>query len=170
MPNPSLKRNCPQNSHDPAPDIKTRIAGLEAMSIAELKKEWRSYYKSSPPVGFSQDMLIRAIAYRMQEQVFGGLDARSKRKLKLLAEKLEAGGTIGLGDGRITFRSGTRLVRAWQGKTHRVLVLTDGFEYEGEIFASLSHIANKITGSHWSGPRFFGLKKNAQNSSAAVTE
>ena len=113
--------------------------------------------KRVPPSGLSRDLLTRAIAYRMQEKFLGGLDPRTRRKLNLLATKLEAEGSIG--DGGITLRPGTKLLRTWRGKTYRVSVLNDGYEYDGKIFSSLSEIANTITGAHWSGPRFFGLKK-----------
>ena len=132
---------------------------LEAMSLQALRKEWRTWYKSPPPSGFSRDLLTRAIAYRMQEKSLGGVDSRTRRKIKLLAGKLETEGSIEPTDGGVTLRPGTKLLRAWHGTTYRVSVLIDGFEYDGKTFGSLSEIANRITGAHWSGPRFFGLKK-----------
>jgi DUF2924 family protein len=143
------------------PSLEERIAPLEAMSLDDLRKEWPNWYKSAPPVGFSQDMLGRAIASKMQEKALGGLDAHTRRRLKVLSEKLERDGSITPGDNNTVLRPGTKLVRAWRGKTYRISVLADGFEYDGETYASLSKIANTITGAHWSGPRFFGLNKRS---------
>ena len=140
-----------------APSLEDRISHLAAMSLQAVKKEWRSWYKRARPSGLSRDLLTRAIAYRMQEKSLGGLDPRTRRKLSLLAGKLGTAGSIG--DGGITLRPGTKLLRTWHGKTYRVSVLPDGYEYDGKVFSSLSEIANTITGAHWSGPRFFGLKK-----------
>lgn len=140
-----------------APSLEDQISHLAAMSLQAVKKEWRFWYKRAPPSGLSRDLLTRAIAYRMQEKSLGGLDPRTRRKLNLLAGKLGTEGSIG--DGGSTLRLGTKLLRTWRGKTYRVSVVNDGFEYDGKIFSSLSEIANTITGAHWSGPRFFGLKK-----------
>ncbi len=140
-----------------APSLEDRISHLAAMSLQAVRKEWRSWYKCAPPSGLSRDLLIRAIAYRMQEKSLSGLDPRTRRKLNFLATKLEAEGSID--NGGITLRPGTKLLRTWDGNTYRVSVLPDGYEYDRKIFSSLSEIANTITGAHWSGPRFFGLKK-----------
>jgi hypothetical protein len=70
-------------------------------------------------------------------------------------------------DPAVVLKTGSTLVRQWRGHTHAVFVRDDGFEYEGERYRSLSVIAKRITGAHWSGPRFFGLTKNARTSSSA---
>lgn len=143
--------------------LEDQIAPLATMSLQDLQHEWRYWFKSAPPAGFSQDMLGRAIANRMQEKALGGLDAQTKRRLKALAARFEVEGGIGSGHRGLVLRPGTKLVRTWRSQTYRVLVLNHGFEYDGEVFNSLSKIANQITGSHWSGPRFFGLKKRSKS-------
>jgi hypothetical protein len=113
----------------------------------------------SPPPRLSRDLIIRGIAYRMQEQVRGGLSKSMSRRLRVLGA--DNGSIEHRPAAPITLKPGTRLVREWRGDTHSVLVRNDGYEWRGERFTSLSKIAEAITGAHWSGPRFFGLKGQA---------
>jgi hypothetical protein len=99
-----------------------------------------------------------AIAWKLQERAYGGLTAAQKRKLSGIAEDLRKNGDLS-GSPAIRMKPGLRLVREWRGKTHTVLVLEDGFEWNGERRRSLSTIAREITGTRWSGPLFFGLKR-----------
>ena len=108
------------------------------------------------PPRLSRDLLIRTIAYRMQELAYGGLSKATQRKLEALAKELKVKGRIVVTPG-MSLRPGTRLVREWRGRTHMVVVTENGFEYAGKAFPSLTKIAHAITGAHWSGPRFFGL-------------
>ena len=85
------------------------------------------------------------------------MTAAQKRRLAGIAEELRKGGDLTAGPA-IRLKPGLRLVREWRGETHTVLVLEDGFEWNGERRRSLSAIAREITGTRWSGPRFFGLK------------
>jgi hypothetical protein len=94
----------------------------------------------------------------MQERAHGGLAPAIKRRLRTLAVEFEANGANSLVPTPL-LKPGTRLLREWGGKTHTVIVLEDGFEYEGERYLSLTQIARRITGAHWSGPRFFGLRR-----------
>ena len=103
-------------------------------------------------------MIAREIAYGMQERVHGGLAPATRRRLRALIAEIETKGADPLDPG-VAVKPGARLLREWGGRTHMVLVLDDGFDYEGERFRSLSTIATRITGAHWSGPRFFGIKK-----------
>jgi hypothetical protein len=107
--------------------------------------------------------MLREIAYKMQERAHGGLTPAIRRRLRALAEEIEANGAEALASVPL-LKPGTRLLREWGGKTHTVIVLDDGFEYAGERHQSLTQIARRITGSHWSGPRFFGLRKAAAQS------
>ncbi len=100
--------------------------------------------------------MVRAITYRMQERAQGGLGAPTRRRLRALAQELEATGSGKFGPG-ITLKPGATIVGEWRGSAYSVLVLDDGFEYAGSRYRSLSQIASLITGAHWSGPRFFGL-------------
>ncbi len=131
------------------------LARLNDLTLDELRAEWRRLYRSMPP-RLSQDLMRRAIAYRIQEKAFGGLGAASKRKLKDHASQIEITGRV-RPDSRPVVRSGARLVREWNGRTYTVTVAEDGFEYGGKLYRSLTKVARAITGAHWSGPRFFGL-------------
>ena len=98
----------------------------------------------------------------LQEKTHGGLKPEVRQRLRKLAKSFESGtaGTDGRLIAPLKFKPGTRLSRTWQGKTHHVVVSERGFEYNGQTYQSLSHIARSITGTRWSGPLFFGLKKN----------
>jgi hypothetical protein len=124
-----------------------------------MRQEWRRLYRTEPP-HLSRDLIMRALAYRIQEIAFGGLSKATLRRLASLATEFES-------DGRIATRAqprikpGARLVREWHGRTHTVVVTEEGFEFEGKLYRSLTGIAGEITGAAWSGPRFFGLARAA---------
>ena len=128
---------------------------LAGASPDELRREWRRLYHSDAP-RISRDLLILGIGYRLQEIEHGGLGKATRRKLRTLAKALRTTGRIGPTPG-LSLKPGARLVREWHGRTHTVTVTEDGFEYAGTSYPSLTKIAKKITGAHWSGPRFFGL-------------
>lgn len=134
------------------------VAALETRTTHDLRVEWRKLYRAEPPSRLSRDLILRAIAFRLQERAHGGLSPTTQRRLNSLAEELKAKGAAQFDPGAI-LKSGTRLVREWHGRAHAVMVLDDGFEYEGQRYRSLTRIATLITGVHWSGPVFFGLKK-----------
>jgi hypothetical protein len=124
-------------------------------SLDDLRHQWRRLYHSEPP-RFSRDLLIRGIGYRLQEIEHGGLNKSTRRKLQTLAKMFRTEGRVASDPG-LSLKPGARLVREWHGRTHTVTVTEDAFEYAGMIYPSLTKIAKKITGTHWSGPRFFGL-------------
>jgi hypothetical protein len=141
----------------PAPaGLAAKLDALTGLDPAKLRAEWRRLYRSLPPKGLSRDLLIRAIAYKLQERAFGGLSKTTLRKLHALTRTLDTEGERALAP-CVSLRCGAKLVREWGGETHSVLVLDEGFEYRGKRYRSLSEIARSITGAHWSGPRFFGL-------------
>jgi Protein of unknown function (DUF2924) len=142
-----------------------RIAVLNELTAQQLRDEWRRVHRSQPP-RLSRDLLIRTIAYRMQELAHGGLSKATQRKLAALSRELKGKGSVVITPD-LSLRPGARLVREWRSRTHTGVVTEDGFEYAGKAFPSLTKIAHAITGAHWSGPRFFGLIRN--RSSAAVT-
>jgi hypothetical protein len=111
-----------------------------------------------------------AITYKVQERADGGLSQAVKRTLRNLVAQITAEGADGALRLVPTFKPGVRLVREWRGRAHSVLVLEDGFEYQGQRHRSLTEIARQITGAHWSGPRFFGVvPKRAKGASARRT-
>jgi len=146
-------------------EVDGQIAELTHRSTHELRLAWRQLHRVEPPQGLSRDLLIRALAHQLQEQSYGGTGRGLRRRLQTLAGEREKRGASF--DRAATLKTGTTLVRQWRGHTHAVLVRDSGFEYEGQPYRSLSVIAQRITGAHWSGPRFFGLTKRASASVAA---
>jgi Protein of unknown function (DUF2924) len=144
-------------------DIAEELARLSTATIFELRGEWRRLHRAPPPMRLSRDLLMRAITYKLQERPLGGLSKSILRKLERL--RLDSGAS---GAHKpvppISLKAGTRLVREWRGVTHTVFVQAQGFEWNGRRYRSLTIIAREITGAHWSGPRFFGLRKCAGRS------
>jgi len=137
------------------------LAGLDDLPLSELKERWSDLYGSAPPPGMSRNILLRAIAYRIQEQALDGLDRSTRRRLDRAAADLAAGRNPAPLAPKI--KPGTRLLRKWQGRVHEVIVLEKGVEYREKSWPSLSAVAREITGTRWSGPRFFGLTGGASN-------
>jgi hypothetical protein len=135
------------------------IAGLVDRPTQELRHAWRTLHHSGPPPGLSRDLMIRTLANKLQERAHGGPSRALQRRLRILAAELESGARC---FDPSTLKTGASLVRQWRGHTHTVLVREDGFEYEGQRYRSLTVIAARITGAHWSGPRFFGVNKRAR--------
>jgi Protein of unknown function (DUF2924) len=136
-------------------ELSRRILALHDLTAPQLRAEWRRLYRAQPP-RLSRDLLIRTVAYRLQELVHGGLSKATRRKLLTLTKEMESNGSIEPDRG-LRIKPGARLVREWHGRTHTVIVTEDAFEYAGKLYPSLTNIAQAITGAHWSGPRFFGL-------------
>ena len=136
-------------------EVARRLEALCDLNPDELRKEWRRLYRSQPP-RLSRDLLVRAIAYRIQELRYGGLSKATSRKLAAL-EQMRGSGAQTATNGTQAIRAGVRLVREWNGRTHTVMGEKEGFSYAGRSYRSLTAIAREITGAHWSGPRFFGL-------------
>jgi DUF2924 family protein len=135
--------------------IESEINRLRSLDPEELRLEWRRMYHSDAPK-ISRGLLILGLGYRLQEIEQGGLGKATRRKLQTMAKALRTTGRVGATPS-LSLKPGARLVREWRGRTHTVTVTEDGFEYAGTSYPSLTKIANKITGGHWSGPRFFGL-------------
>ena len=138
--------------------IREALRRLPTATRAELMAEWHRLYSANPPARISRELLIAAIGYRLQEAALGGLRPEMQRRLRRIAEQVSRGEQPAL----ITtprLKPGTRLLREWQGRTHEVLVSEDGFVWQQERYRSLSEVARAITGTRWSGPVFFGLKR-----------
>ncbi len=141
-----------------AMDLANEIDAINAAPVNELKARWRRRHRREPPTGLPPKLMREAFIYALQEDHFGALSGKARRRLDVLAVKIEAEPNAPVcGDGAL--RPGARLVREWRGQRFEVEVLESGFGMNGETYSSLSEIARVITGTKWSGPRFFGLKK-----------
>ena len=138
------------------------IAGLADRSTQELRRAWRTLHHTGPPLGLSRDLIIRGLADKLQQRAQGGPTRALQRRLRILAGEFERGARSFDPGG--VLKTGATLVRQWRGHTHTVLVRDDGFEYDGQRYRSLTVIAERITGAHWSGPRFFATGKRARAS------
>jgi len=146
---------------DTGPDLTGQLAALANLSYADLRAEWRRLYRASPPKKIGRDLLELAVAWKLQERALGGLAPATRRRLADLAQTLESKGDLTKARSA-KLRPGARLMREWRGDRHEVLVTENGFLWRGESWRSLSMIAREITGTQWSGPRFFGLVRNAR--------
>ena len=139
-----------QNPDLAGPDCE--IAQLVDRSTEELRYAWRTLHHTGPPLGLSRDLIIRGLAYELQQRARGGPSRALQRRLRILAAEFKKGARSF--DPAVVPKTGARLMRQWRGHTHTVLVREDGFEYDGQRYRSLTVIAERITGAHWSGPRF----------------
>lgn len=137
--------------------IEDKIAALEHLPRPELVQRWHSYYRIDSPRGITRKLLVRAIAYEMQAKRYGGLRPASVRRLLKIAQGVDVGNKAKARQ-PTGLKSGTRLIREWNGLTHTVEVTEGGFVWNGTSYPSLSAVARAITGARWSGPRFFGTK------------
>lgn len=144
-------------------DVAVEHAQLSEMTIFELRGEWRRLHRAPPPMRLSRDLLTRGITYKLQERPLGGLSKSIMRKLERLNVELDINAARKPAP-PISLKAGTRLVREWRGVTHTVLVHNNGVEWNDRRYPSLTMVAREITGAHWSGPRFFGLRKRASGS------
>ena len=142
-------------------DVAAQLAALTDLEPEKLRFAWRRFYRLAPPRGLSRDMLIRAIAYKIQEHAFGGLSKSTLRRLATLTRAHDSPEAASFGS-YASLKPGTKLIREWGAATHTVLVLDEGFEYGGQRYASLTKVAEVISGLHRSGPAFFGLKRTPE--------
>jgi hypothetical protein len=153
----------PAQATDPA--VEDELGRLPTMPIAQLRVRYREVFRTDPPKAFGPDLLRRSIAHRIQEKAYGGLSASTRRLLDQLVRA-----AIAKPNGRLQLprriKPGSELVRTWKGKSYRVMVVANGFAYNGKVFASLSEIATEITGTRWNGPRFFGLRSPSRREGA----
>jgi Protein of unknown function (DUF2924) len=142
--------------------LEDEIARLRGLDIKALRARWRTVFGGNAPPHLPRHLLFAIIAYRLQAEVFGDLDAETLKlfkKIDLAPSRTEAVPlTEALEQRRRVLSPGTILMRDWNGQTHRVMVVGQGFAWEGTTYDSLSKIAQAITGSKWNGPRFFGLR------------
>src|SRR6516162_6968431 len=161
---PSLVAGQGGNRHERArkpglSEIKAEIAGLLDRSTPELRLAWLEFRRAGPPLGLSRDLLVRALADELQQRVHGRPSRALRRRLQSLAAASDKA-TMAVAPG-LVLKAGTTLVRQWRGYTHTVLLHTHGLAHEGQLYRSLTAIAERVTGGGGSGRRFFGLTRRA---------
>jgi len=142
-------------------DLDYDLKALERLSRAELSSRWRDLLGSDPPKGISQRLMLGAVAYAIQAKRLGGLSSAARRRLDVIAT--ESGKPVTSPTPMSNMPApGSRLIREWNGTTHIVDMVDGGYLWNGARHRSLSSIALAITGTQWSGPRFFGLRSRAK--------
>jgi hypothetical protein len=134
------------------------IGRLSDLGLVELREVWQQRI-GPPPTIASTELTRRWLAWELQARVRGGFDTQTRRRLRQLSKSLRAGTAANPG-AQPSPIPGSVLMREWNGVTHRIMVLDHGFAWNGERYSSLSQIAFRVTGTRWSGPRFFGLRKS----------
>ena len=138
-------------------ELKAYLDHLSELGAPDLRAEWTKIYERPAPRRISRDLLLRGIVYRIQEQVYGGLKPATIKKLRQIAAAAKEGRELPAAPKR-ELQSGARLLREWDGRTHIVEVVADGYAWQGKTYRSLTKITRLITGTSWSGPKFFGLR------------
>jgi hypothetical protein len=141
---------------DPTANLPVKLQSLDK---PKLRKLWQNSFNRPPSPRLRCELMAPILAFRIQELAHGGLTLETKAKLHEIRFCLSSKAQ---NDARQRFKSGTKLVRESKGKVHEVTITADGFEYQGETYKTLSPIACRITGTHWSGPAFFGTKKRQE--------
>jgi len=134
--------------------IANLLVKLPSLDKPRLRELWQKSFDRPASPRLRRELMLPILAFRIQELSQGGLPAQTRARLAEAIGKLSTSSR----EASRRFRPGTRIVREWKGKVHEVTITEGGFEYEGETFRSLSPIACRITGTHWSGPAFFGTK------------
>lgn len=148
--------------------VEDEIAHLRGLNLKGLRSRWQSVFQRPAPAHLTQHLLFAVIAYRIQADRFGDLDHATRQMLDGITTK-EAGPALSarlasFDQKRTKLTPGTVLVREWDRQSQRVMVLADGFAWNGQTFDSLSKVAFAITGTRWNGPRFFGLRDKEDRS------
>jgi Protein of unknown function (DUF2924) len=145
------------------------VSELTVLGTDMLRQRWSELYGMEPAPRISRDVLIRGVAYRIQEEAYGGLGKACRRQLQRRAVSLRDGGLMSASQGQ-SFKPGTKLIREWKGKVHEVVIAGDTYIWAGKHYRSLSQIARAITGTRWSGPRFFGLEAGQEVGQRAASK
>jgi hypothetical protein len=148
--------------------IEDEIAHLRGLNLRGLRSRWQGVFQRPAPAHLTQHLLFAVIAYRLQADHFGDLDHATRQMLDGIATQ-EAGPALSarlasFDQKRTRLTPGTVLVREWDRQSQRVMVLADGFAWNGETYDSLTKVAFAITGTRWNGPRFFGLRDKEDQS------
>jgi Protein of unknown function (DUF2924) len=165
MPKARIAAETPETS-----SLEAEIARLRGLEVKALRARWRTSFGRNAPPHLARHLLFAMLAYRLQAEVVGDLDAKTVRFLERidLAPSKQAAVPIAQAFEWRTrnLSPGTVLARDWAGQHHRVMVLEGGFAWQGRSYSSLSEIAKAITGTKWNGPRFFGLRDRKQAEAA----
>jgi len=148
-------------------NLATQLDSLSSMSKDALAARWHQLFPSAPPHQLRRQLMVRILAYRVQEQAFRGLSPSARQRLRQIARAVEKDPAAEI-TAAPAFKTGTRLIRQWQDQTHIVTVKETGYEYQGSLYQSLSEVARLITGTRWSGPLFFGLKRHPAKTPASL--
>jgi hypothetical protein len=149
-------------------NIDAEIARLRDLEVKAIRAQWHNVLGRPAPPHLPRHLLFRILAYRLQADRFGDLDPESRCSLDGADSPEKAGENArAFADRQTELKPGTVLVREWSGRMYRVSVLADGFAYDGKTYSSLSKVALAITGTRWSGPRFFGLRDSSRKEAPA---
>ena len=167
MPRKPTRARGPLAGDARAEALAVQLAALSRMDAAALRVEWQHLYRAPPPPKLGRDLLELAVAWALQERALGGLDAPARRQLAGLADLVADGSALPQAR-QVNLKPGARIVRRWGGQTHEVVVVDGGFLWQERVWRSLSVIAREMTGTRWSGPRFFGLDRTATSGRSSV--
>jgi hypothetical protein len=152
--------------------IEDEIAHLRGLNLKGLRSRWQSVFQSLPPDHLPRHLLFAIIAYRIQADLLGDLDQETRQVLDWTDAKNTGVTTssrlVSFDQKRTELTPGTVLVREWDRRSQRVMVMPDGFAWNGQTYDSLSKVAFAITGTKWNGPRFFGLRERGDRLDAGV--
>src|ERR1700759_1301945 len=158
----SKHRTAPATTRSSEASVEDELAHLRDLDLKGLRARWQSVFQRPPPLHLPRHLLFAILAFRIQADRFGDLDHETRKVLDR-ANTSEPGPTMAdrletLDRKRTELTPGTVLVREWDRQSHRVMVLADGFAWNGRTYDSLTKVAFAITGTKWNGPRFFGLR------------
>jgi hypothetical protein len=139
-------------------ETSSKLQSLPRLLKPALLALWQELFAQPPHPKLRRDLMVPILAYGLQEQAYGGLKPTTRKRLQQMAAEQQKEQNVPL-PLLPQLRPGTKLLRQWQGEMHEVLVANDGFEYRAKRYKTLSEIARQITGTRWSGPLFFGLRK-----------
>lgn len=161
MPRPTARPVSPDREK-----LDIEIVRLRRLDVGELRARWHTVFRRRAPSHIPRHLLFRILAYRIQADGLGELDADSLRLLDRSGSPADVGKLADeFNQRKADLRPGNVLVREWDGQLHRVIVLADGFAWKDKVYASLTKVAFAITGTRWNGPRFFGLRDKTPNES-----